>query len=232
MAINFAGTNVYYVPQTKCACTTLRSVVYLHKTGKLPIDENKVHEEIDAIGVNVDNKNITKDDLVFGIVRDPIDRFLSFYNDKVAGQHKQQWLLDVLDRDFGLTGNHTIDCGKALDHAIDTFVGRSREKVDPHWAFQISKAHIYRNLRAILIPIEKMSIVLPDLLEQPVPNFTNLLKAVGQANKSSKALTRKEISGTELESRIAETYRLDHELYSAVCRHMNIHDKPTPFTKA
>lgn len=89
-AINFLKKhNVTYITNQKAACTTIKMILNKMEDQSVRTKLSSIHKKNKLIGIN----DISEDDLIkiirgncftFSFVRNPVDRFISCYNDKIA----------------------------------------------------------------------------------------------------------------------------------------------------
>lgn len=107
--IPIPDTNYYYLPIEKNACSTVKSAIYLKKYGR--VYKGDIHEYWDSYRSHFKiNRNIERRKTV-AIIRNPVDRFWSGYQDLVA---KRQWAVDCFP-------NRQPDLVFFLDH-FDLFM--------------------------------------------------------------------------------------------------------------
>jgi len=80
-----------YVPTPKCACTTMKHVMYFLEHGdwyQESAEEKKYIHKFYGYDNLVENLDDYSDWYKFAVVREPIDRFISFYQNKIVQEKK------------------------------------------------------------------------------------------------------------------------------------------------
>ena len=187
---NIKGTNLVYIPLSKNANTTIRTIIY------------ELNEGISAKGVNIYsqynfpriNRFKLKKTYNFTFVRNPYDRLISFYQEKVKKN-------DPRIKQYGLNSEMSFeDFVRIICKVPDN-------KLDKH---ANSQYYQIKNLKIDFIG--KVGNLDKDL--KKVLSKANLtIKEIPQKNKSKKILSRHDIS-EELKDLIYQRYKNDFQKFN------------------
>jgi sulfotransferase famil protein len=218
---------IFYVQINKCGCTYLRNLLFL-------LDHDQLHPYSDRIhSFDADFKKATlipdqvlaASHYVFCAVRDPIDRFLSLYFDKLSDPENKRddWMQKLFIKEAGLVRDDGLDldehrqnCLKALAWIDLNLAGRTEAKTNPHW--QRQSLIVARVSAAIpfLINLDDLSTQLPVLLKPIIPDIVEKMKIITDRNESRKPFSRAEIMNEALISAVGSVYPDDTRLIAEV----------------
>jgi len=218
---------VYYLQITKCGSSYMRNLIYHLDHGTAHPDSKNVHSY---------NQDFVKADLVprdvlraspflFCIVRDPVDRFLSLYFDKIANldNEKDAAMRRRVVRKAGIELAPRMGLSDHQQNALLTinWFGRNLErglkgKINPHWQRQKERLSRLVDLNARLVTLDGLPWQLPALLSPVIPDIAQQMDAVRIVNQSTKPFSKAQMLTPELEETIHAVYAQDLETYQMV----------------
>ena len=220
---------VYYLPITKCGSTYLKNVFYYLDHANEHVSGIDIHANSDdLIRANAgDEEAIRRSSYAFVVLRDPVDRFLSLYFDKIYGDGPNNFddvraylaeeiALD-LERDLDAKA-HRENCVRFIDWLALNLSFKTDVPVNPHWRRQSSRLQRVNTLNLTHLTLDGLDWQLPLLLGDVVPNIRQATEAVKANNRTDKPFTRAEILNAELLGKIEAVYSSDKELYQQASR--------------
>jgi hypothetical protein len=177
-----------YIRIPKCACTTIEKWMASQHPRYLSRPDYPAHSR-EAKENYFDKvvKNVKSDEgyLRFTFVRHPEDRFISFFNDKLAGTKKEPALLEKL-KEFGLYhGMSRLDCLEAIADQPETF------DFNPHFAPQHHFLLRGEEIKADFIGrLERFS--MDSIILQRAGNVEKEFPATNKARRNNIDLTTRE----------------------------------------
>lgn len=162
---------------------------------------------------------------LFAIVRDPVDRFLSLYFDKIADLENERdaAMRRRVTRMAGLDLRPDMDLASHQHNALLTITafGRNldrgiRGNINPHWQRQQERLSHTTGLAPRLLTLDGLPWQLPQLLAPIIPDTAAQMAAVRVRNKSKKPFSRAEIATPKLVEAIHRVYAQDLETYQQV----------------
>lgn len=218
---------IFYLQITKCGCTFLRNLLYMLDHGTAHPDSRRVHAhnedffKADLIPESV----LTSSPALFAVIRDPVDRFLSLYFDKIAdtqneadaGMRRRVTRAAKLDADVGddLEG-HRQNCLKTVNWFGRNLDTKDEGKPNPHWQRQSVRLRKIRNLDAHILTLDGLSWQLPFILKSTIPDISEQMAAVSTRNASRRMFSKAEILTDELQSAIHTVYARDQTRYQRI----------------
>lgn len=221
---------ILYFPITKCGCTFVKNLLWAidHKA---PHGEPlRVHRDdklfLRATAHGYSENEIRGKPCAFVILRNPVDRFLSLYFDKVigAGQFRFIPLRKTLVEGYGLladpasVADHRHNCEVLIRWIARNLGGPSELRRDPHWRPLAERVETIRTLDLKVILLEDMERSVRWLLEPHAPEVAALMRGM-ERNATHQPVTRDEVLSPELEAMIAGVYGEDLRLTRKVREH-------------
>lgn len=218
---------IIYLQITKCGCTYLRNLIYFLDHGRLHPDSTHIHAYPDDF-VKADlipRRVLKKSPYLFAIIRDPVDRFLSLYFDKIADTENhhdagiRNRVTNAAGFDVSLSSDletHRQSCLKILDWFGRNLDTKDEGKPNPHWQRQSMRLKRTEGLNPHLLTLYGLSWQLPQLLEPIIPDIADQMQAVRTRNESRKPFTRAEIMTPELEAAVQAVYADDANRYHRI----------------
>jgi len=218
---------LFYLQITKCGCTFIRNLLYYLDHDQLHPDSGRIHSHPDDFlkADLVPRRDIRDSPYLFAVVRDPVDRFLSLYFDKIAdpenrfdeGMRRRVTKAAGLDTsaDLDLAGHHA-NCLKTLDWFGRNLDGKDEGKPNPHWQRQSVRLMRTNGLLPRLLTLSGLSWQLPEILEPIIPDIRDKINAVRTRNISRKPFTKAEMLTPELARAVQAVYPQDTETFAQV----------------
>lgn len=198
-----------YYQLTKCGCTFTKNLIN-------HIDQRAA--SADPIKTSWNGTN----GIAFAIIRNPIDRFLSLYFDKLTDQNS------AIGRHFSKRGllvqrprtvsDHQQNTLQTLGH-INTTITTSKRLPNFHWRPQIHRLHKISKLDVHLLTLDGLNWQLPLLMKTACPDMATYMKQVGRKNVSPKPCDPDALKTQRLRRQISRIYADDERVYCEVNRH-------------
>lgn len=199
-----------YYQITKCGCTYTKALI-----NRLD-GRSDTAEPIKAVWSNGSKT-------AFVIVRNPVDRFLSLYFDKVLDNachiSKKFTRLRLIDPNPVTITDHQRNCAQVLGWINSTLNGGALDKPNFHWRPQIFRLHKIARLDVHMLTLDGLDWQLPRLLSDCCPKIEKYMAKVGHRNVSYKPLSPTQILDQKLRRQISRIYAADERVYSEVNRH-------------
>lgn len=154
----------------------------------------------------------------FVVLRDPVERFLSLYFDKIWGDGPQSFpaIRALLVREIGLdpargldAAGHRRNCLRLADWLGENLAGRTEAPVNPHWRRQAARLRRARAMAPARLTLEGLDRQLPALLGPAVPELAAAMAAVTARNRAPRPVRSAELVTPELARRIRAHYAED-----------------------
>lgn len=215
---------ILYLSIPKCGCTFVKNVLWHLQFGRFHSTPVRVHDDDNrfarASEYYEDAKHIVGEESAFTVVRNPIDRFLSLYFDKIVGSGRDKYvpLAQTLVERHSL-----VDKPSSLaDHRYNLEILSSwlqknlNEGIDmpseAHWTPQAMRADVMREFDLKLLHVDNLKTGLVELLKHRVPQI-ELIAATAERNQSRKDFSKRELLTSQIKRRINEVYSDDRKLY-------------------
>ncbi|MEO1550921.1 MAG: sulfotransferase family 2 domain-containing protein [Pseudomonadota bacterium] len=215
---------VFYLATTKCGCTYLKNLFYLLEFGHVHPRATYIHQheaEIPRAG-HLSLETVQDSPYGFMVLRDPADRLLSLYFDKIYGEGPQNFphVRATLARDAGLSldralsaQGHQDNVMRLLDWLRRNLAGETKIKPNPHWKPQIERIRIGRKLNLAPLLLERLDEQLPALLSPVLPQIEAQMAKITARNRTERPLKSEAILTDRLRDEIADLYGRDLAAY-------------------
>ena len=221
---------IYYLAITKCGCTFLKNLFYLLDHGSEHEDAAFIHRHEDEIprATHVPVDAVRDSAYGFVVVRDPVDRFLSFYFEKVygTGPHSFPHIRRKLIAETGFDGSPGLDAAGHRQNArlLINWIARNLDDEtdlasNPHWRRQTDRLRIARRLRLTMIPLDQLNTALPELLGDLIPDLPAKMAQVRARNVMPRVVRDEDLLDEGLTQRIEEVYAGDRAAYLRASAH-------------
>jgi len=218
---------LFYLQITKCGCTYLRNLIYYLDHGTPHPEGSQVHNFNDdfAKADLIPRETLIDSPYLFTVVRDPVDRFLSLYFDKIANlkNQKDTAMRRRVVRKAGLDLHPDMDLADHQQAALLTinWFGQNLERgkrgrINPHWQRQQERLRRTEGLAPRLLTLDGLPWQLPALLGPIIPDIAEQMAAVRVRNASQKPFSHAEIATPELVETIHAVYAQDLQTYQQV----------------
>lgn len=217
---------VYYLVIPKCGCTFVKNVLWFLANGQYYHSPLRIHDAdgsfLRASDIEPDLQSIRHATSAFTVLRNPVDRFLSLYFDKVVGEGRREYvpLYDTLVQKRSLLAapSSVRDHQYNLECMAEWISENLRTEVDlkpeSHWTPQSYRANIMREFDLTIFTVDELSSGLENILSRHVPNIREILGRA-EMNRSSRVFPRREILTESLRRRINSIYSSDRAMYKS-----------------
>ncbi len=217
---------IFYLQITKCGCTYVRNLLYYLDHDALHPDASRIHaHDEDFVKADLISREVIKGAPgLFAVIRDPVDRFLSLYFDKIANRQNQfdagmrRRVVNAagLDLTRDDLATHRENCLKTLAWFSRNLDTDTAGKPNPHWQRQSVRLSRIEGLNARLLTLDGLSAQLMQILGPLVPDFGRKAAAVTTRNTSKKRFTKAEIMTSEIAETVRALYEKDAALYEKI----------------
>ena len=217
---------IRYLFIPKCGCTFVKNLIWKLDYGDIYSNQSRIHDVMDEftrasdLGLSIDQ--IRREEHGFVVIRNPIDRFLSLYFDKVVGTGFSRYLpLRSTLESHGLyvgassASEHLRNCMIMIGWIEENLTSVNELPRDAHWTPQHWRGEIIKSFDLKPIPLANLSARLTVLLSDLIPDIGSTL--VGMEKYATNSGDRKDaILDAKLRSHINRVYHRDRELYEKV----------------
>lgn len=223
---------IYCKPIQKSGCTTIKNLFYRLDHGRWLDDPQSIHrrqrELLRFTGPETPAGAIAASGRGFAIVRKPLDRFLSFYFDKLATRGSRApdmpWLASNLADRYGFDPSPDLDVEAirrnlflTLDFISDNLRGATPEGRDPHWTRQSGVLGRVAAAKLEVIPLEHMVEGIVRIAGGIVPGIGDLLRSAPRFNETNwrREVDQDALVNRALLQRVRGLFREDYRIYRA-----------------
>ncbi|MEM8741878.1 MAG: sulfotransferase family 2 domain-containing protein [Pseudomonadota bacterium] len=222
---------IYYLPITKCGSTFLKSLFFaLDHDGPPP---SGIHDEARLLrAADLSTGFIAGSRFGFAVLRDPAERVVSFYLDKIARQGPGSFpeIRALLVREAGLRfdpsggserGSETGPEAELEAHRQNVMrfavwleaniAGQTALPVNPHWRPQARRLRRAAPLELAHLTLDGLSWQLPMLLAPAIPDIVDRMTEIAARNPTSAAMARA-ILTPQVAAELTRIYRRDAAL--------------------
>lgn len=222
------GTDVYYLPITKCGSTYLKNVFHYIDNG-FERDGPSIHSSGYLLRAKTGDEDKIRDSgHAFTVLRNPVDRFVSLYFDKIYGEgtdvfsHLRLKLVDEigldLTSDLDVEG-HRANCWKFIEWIEKNLAQETDEPVNPHWRRQFARTKRVRKLELVHLTLDGLDWQLPLFLGDVIPDIRVAMAAVKNRNKTSRPISNDILLDVALIEKIESVYAWDKKAYLEAKQH-------------
>lgn len=222
--VTLKRADVYYLPIAKSGSTYMKNLFYYLDHGHQHKAGDNIHSIDDALrrAKTDDVTKIRQSGYAFAVVRDPVDRFLSYYFDKIYGcgprcfPHHREYFSRMLGLDLSDNldaAGHRKNCSLLINWTLENLEFRTDEPINPHWRRQASRIKRTAMLDLELLTLDGLDWQLPLFLRDAVPNIHEAMAAIKARNEVAWPVSRFEVIDAALLKKIEDTYRMDVKIY-------------------
>jgi Sulfotransferase family len=215
---------IYYLFISKCGCTFIKNLLYAIDHGAQHSAGNAIHaHDRDLVHARAgDEAAIRQSPYAFTVLRDPVDRFVSFYFDKVySGDHKNLPALRArlverhgLDLSPGLPAEGHRENVRILLRWVESALNaRHKESGHRHWKRQSTLLHRARTYRLEMLTLDGLDRQLPALLSPLIADIKPLMDSVTARNAAAKPVSKADVLDSDLQNAIDAVYANDRVLH-------------------
>lgn len=223
---------IRYLVIPKCGCTFLKNLIWRLDHGEDYANPPRIHERTRDFArvaqFNLTLEEVRAEPYSFVILRDPIDRFLSLYFDKVVGDGYRKFvpLRAVLRDNHSLNveaatpAEHLANCHIMIDWIEENLTKPNEIGRDPHWTPQSYRMETIRTFDMKVLSLSNLDSHLTLLLSDVVPDLQSLLGRLERYTTNSKE-RKDQVLDAALKARISHIYGRDlanHERLQEVWR--------------
>lgn len=213
---------IRYLVIPKCGCTFVKNLLWRLDHGTNYANPPRIHEKTRdfarAADFDLDLAAVRAEDYSFVILRDPIDRFLSLYSDKVVGEGYRKFvpLRRTLHDHHGLhvepktPEDHRRNCHILIDWIEENLSQGNEIGRNPHWTPQHYRMDTIRGFDMKVLMLNGLDANLTLLLGKVVPEIGQILGQLERYASNSKEL-KTQVVDAGLRDRIHQVYRKDRE---------------------
>jgi len=225
LMIRLAKTDVYYLHIAKNGSTFLKNLFYYIEHGTPHPDGDDIHgaPELQRAEVS-EGDDIRASTHAFAVIRDPLDRFLSLYFDKIYSDSPrnfpdlQTYFTDSIGLDLtpGLTPEgHRHNCHLLAAWIGANLAGKTDQPVNFHWRRQARRLQRVAPLELEILTLDGLDWQLPLLLEDVLPDIRQAMAAISTRNVSVAPVDRRAVVDATLTAQINWIYAADRKVYQA-----------------
>lgn len=218
---------LFYLQITKCGSSFMRNLLYyldhgtVHPAGSMVHSFNQDFVKADLIP----EQTLIASPYLFTIVRDPVDRFLSLYFDKIANLTNEKDAAirrrvvrkAEIDLHPDMTlAEHQTAALKIIDWFDMNLERNLPGKINPHWQRQQERLRRINALSPRRVTLDGLPWQLPALLGPLIPGIADHMAVVRVRNRSKKPFSHAEIATPALVNRIHQVYAQDLQTYEQV----------------
>jgi Sulfotransferase family len=218
---------VLYLFIPKCGCTFVKNVLWAIQNGQFHPNPVRIHDDdsafLRASDLGIDVHSIEMEPMAFTVIRNPIDRLLSLYFDKVVGKGRENYvpLARILIEKRGLNplpatlSNHQYNIEVLVDWLEENISDEIDLPKDAHWTPQVYRSDIMQTFNLKMLAVDKLTTGLDLLLSPAVQNARHIIGRA-EKNSSSKTADKKAVLTREIRRKINSVYAGDRRLYQLV----------------
>ena len=218
-----------FLSTPKCGSTFVKHLFW-------QIDNGAPHETADGVGTGIHKFDdalprgdrvsvewVLESPYCFFIVRNPVERILSLYFDKLVNDHDPhwQWFRDlVADLDDVVPvpetpEDHRRNCLIMLRWIKSNISGETDVRLNNHWRPQRMRINMARTLRLKALTLNGLEDQLYVLLGDLIPDLRGHMSRVSSRNAVPRTVPRKDMLDDELRHAIRSLYRRDFAVWKA-----------------
>ncbi len=221
--ITLKRAEVYYLPIAKSGSTYVKNLFYYLDMGQQHLSGNEIHgADVLRRAHTKDTDKIRKSGYAFAVIRDPVDRFLSLYFDKIYGDGPRNFphYRDMFATEIGLdltrgldTDAHRKNCHRLIDWIKSNLSFKTDEPVNPHWRPQANRLKRVASLDLTYLTLDGLDWQLPLFLGDVLPEIRTAMGAVTFRNEAAWPVTRDQVLSTALRDKIETLYAADKRIH-------------------
>jgi Sulfotransferase family len=213
-----------YLVIPKCGCTFVKNLIWRIDQGQPYHNPSRIHD-VDSKFKRASDRDlriidVAVEEYAFVVLRNPVDRFLSLYFDKVIGDGRRNFvdLGGSLERGHGVNLNPTTDiehrknCHILINWLDENINDGNDLPKDSHWTPQVYRRDVISKFRLKVLLLEKLDFHISMLASDIIPDLGSLLLNLERYSTNSKAF-KSRIVDLELRRRINSVYSKDRKIY-------------------
>lgn len=220
------GGALFYLVIPKCGCTFVKNVLWEIHHGTRHPKPKRIHDADDAFlrapAVVQNDKDVIQSERAFVVLRNPIDRFLSLYFDKVIGDGWQTYvpLRQTLIDHYGLDPapatlhQHRENCARLVRFLADNLGDGAHLPREAHWTPQSDRQNIMKRFDLKILLTDQLTDHMNSLLAGLNPHYAQIVARAEQYGSGRQALGRS-VLHLETRKRINTLYARDRSIYKS-----------------
>jgi hypothetical protein len=221
---------IRYLVIPKCGCTFVKNLIWSLEKREPHVTPLRVHDDdlafIRASDLGLSPDDISKESYAFTVLRRPIERFFSFYADKIIGQGRKHFhpVSDILEKKRGLRvtpfsfADHLYNCQLLIEWLEENIASGVDLQPDSHWLPQSTHFHLVKEFNLHLLTTSELDVQLVHFLQPIVPDIAERIKLL-ERNASKSNLKATDFFDNELKKNINRVYRKDQKVYRSTSIH-------------
>jgi hypothetical protein len=215
---------IHYLFIPKCGCTFVKNTLWAINEGKTHQNPLRIHDDDNSFErgchPSLQPTEIEFDEHSFVVLRNPVDRFLSLYFDKVVGAGREKYvpLARTLIEGYDLREvpvsiddhrHNLLVLARWLQHNLK---GGTDLPKEAHWTPQSYRSNIMKTFNLKVLLVEHLERGLHLLLADVFPGI-NVLTAGVERNKSTRPVKKAEVLTDEIRGLVNEIYSNDKRVF-------------------
>lgn len=213
--------DVMYLVIPKCGCTFVKNFLWrLDYDGVQHPNPQRVHDSdadfARASQFDHTRETVRSSEYAFTVLRNPIERFLSLYFDKVIGDGYKRFvpLRSTLQENADFNPNaldvesHRRNCVILIDWIEQNLKGNTSLAKDPHWTPISWRNDLMKEFNLKLLMIFNLESKMEVLLRQRIPNVRQYLSGT-ERYSAKRQVDRSVLVDADLNRRISQVYEGD-----------------------
>ncbi len=208
----------------KCGCTYIKNLLWHLDHNTAHPRGNWVHRAKDDLprstGQSADD--IRANPYAFVVVRDPVDRFVSLYFDKVMRERKvgdgrlRRVLLEAraIDPAARNVAAHRQNCLATIDWIGRNLSGKTAQATNLHWTRQVTILRQIAALQPKVLTLNSLNPQLRYLLSAHIPDIARHQDGAKWRNRSPRPVAQEDLCDPELTAAIHKVYTRDAALWT------------------
>ena len=203
-----AAHGVIYLNNPKVGCSTVKATLWRAITGSGPATKGGVHKvEGSPFSIDMADPDTVQTAFVFTFVRNPYERIVSAYLNKVAAHKEKLWQTFATKR--GLNPDDAV----TFDGFVEMIANTDPEENDPHWRPQYLNT-MYPFVRPNLIgDLSSLDDLLPQVLTRVFGDAAPDVASRQRHSTSAKTSWRSFFENSVTLERVRSLYGPDFELF-------------------
>ena len=215
---------IRYLVIPKCGCTFVKNLIWQLDHGAGYINPPRIHERTRDFArvaqLNLSVEEIRTEPYSFVVLRDPLDRFMSLYFDKVVGDGYRKFVpLRAILRDnhklnvaAKTAAEHKRNCHILIDWIEQNLSDGNEIGRDPHWTPQAYRMETIRAFDMKVLSLSGLDTSLTMLLQPILPDIAQILGKLERYTTNTSEI-KNQVLDAAIKDRINLVYRRDRENY-------------------
>ena len=215
---------IRYLVIPKCGCTFVKNLIWQLDHGTGYVNPPRIHERTRDFArvaqFNLTVEEVRAEPYSFVVLRNPLDRFLSLYFDKVVGDGYRKFvpLRAILRDKHGLNvdaktpAEHTANCHILIDWIEQNLGSGTEIGRDAHWTPQAYRMETIRAFDMKVLSLSGLDDSLTMLLQPILPDIAETLGKLERYTTNTKEM-KNQVLDAAIRARIGQVYQRDGDNY-------------------